>query len=323
MSSISRYVFPVKRKRKLDIIIDVETIGVFRPGYVPSRAVKPVILAEMNGQKISKKQKEERDSKMIISNAIFNVGITVQHKGKILESEQYGINEFWEYPEHRILDFYRKNFSKDGSEFTERYDTFGEFLKKVFYPMLSYYGKHNEIALWSYNADFDRRAFIDTAKLENMYIPEPILNKWNCIMILACNALLSDNGKKYLNWITEQEYCIKGRPKEFRCEYISEGRNARTKAETLYRYISGNIEFIEAHKGMQDTQIEGEILEWCKKKKNWKDLDKTPKGGGWQVFNHRAFPWQKRGTFDDEKNIGLLSPINQERLSEIMDLRGE
>lgn len=323
MSSISRYVFPVKRKRKLDIIIDVETIGVFRPGYTPNRSIKPIILAEMNGKKVTKKQKEDEESKMIISKAIFNVGITVQHKGKILESEQFGINEFWEYPEHRILDFYRKNFKKDGSEFTERYDTFGEFLKKVFYPMLAHYGKDNEIALWSYNADFDRRAFVDTAKLENMYIPEPILNRWNCIMILACNALLADNGKKYLNWIVEQEYLIRNRPKAFQAEYISEGRNARTKAETLYRYISGNVEFIEAHKGMQDTQIEGEILEWCKKKKGWKDLDKIPKGGGWQVFNHKALPWQKLGTFDDEETIGLLSPINQERLYEIMDLRGE
>lgn len=322
MSSI-RYSFPTKRKRKLDIIIDVETIGVFRPGYTPSRSVKPTILAEMNGKKITKKQKEEKDSKMIISNAIFNVGITVQHKGKILESEQFGINEFWEYPEHRILDFYRKNFSKDGSEFTERYDTFGEFLKKVFYPMLTHYSNYNEVALWSYNADFDKRAFIDTAKLEDMYIPMPILSKWNCIMILACNCLLTDGGKKYLNWITEQEYAIKNRPKAFQNEYISEGRNARTKAETLYRYISGNVEFIEAHKGMQDTQIEGEILEWCKRRKGWKDFDKTPKGGGWQVFNHKALPWQRLGTFDDKENIGLLSPINQERLSEIMDLRGE
>ena len=44
------------------------------------------------------------------SKAIFNVGITLQHKGKILKttsgecSWNIGIRELWEYPEHRILD---------------------------------------------------------------------------------------------------------------------------------------------------------------------------------------------------------------------------
>lgn len=35
---------------------------------------------------------------------------------------------------------------------------------------------------------------------------------------------------------------------------------ARATAEILYRYITGNLDFIEAHTGLEDCEIEGEIL---------------------------------------------------------------
>ena len=36
-----------------------------------------------------------------------------------------------------------------------------------------------------------------------------------------------------------------------------------TTAEILYRYISGNNDFIEAHTALKDAEIEAEILECC------------------------------------------------------------
>ena len=287
------------------------------------KKLEKTVLDIQTGKKIGKTEKKEVESKMIISNAVFNVGITIQHNGVILETMQCGIDEFWNYPEHRIMDFYRKNFAKDGSEFTEMYDTFGEFINERFFPLVQEYMAKANVTLWSYNADFDRRAFVDTAKLENVYIPQPLLNSWKCIMVLACNTLLRDNGKKYFDWIIEQEYNLLSRPKSFQGHFMSFGRNARIKAETMYRYISGDAEFIEAHKGMQDTQIEGEILEWCKKKKGWKDLDCTPTSGGWTILNSLALPFQKKGTFDDEYNVNLLKVLNQDKLDAILDKRGD
>ena len=46
------------------------------------------------------------------------------------------------------------------------------------------------------------------------------------------------------------------------------------KAETLYRYITQNIDFVESHTGLEDVLIEKEILAYCfaKHKKMRKEL---------------------------------------------------
>ena len=41
----------------------------------------------------------------------------------------------------------------------------------------------------------------------------------------------------------------------------------QVKAEVLYRYISGDNEFIEDHTGLADVLIEKEIFTYCTKQK--------------------------------------------------------
>lgn len=271
--------------KNLDLIVDVETIGIFAPYR----------------------------SKMIISNAVFNVGIVLQYKGEVLLQENIGIREFWEYPEHRIMDFYRKNFVKE--DFTVMYDTFEIFLNKYFYPLLKSFYKQANIKLYSYNADFDRRAFIDTALLENHKIPTKILNNWQCLMVLS-NKLL-EKTPQYLNWCVEQQYDY---PDLY---FITPKGNVATKAETVYRYITQNPHFVEEHKGMQDAQIEGQILEFCKLHKGWSKIDTKPRGGGWQIFNKAARPFQKISHLDtDNTEIWeQLTISNQNKLHEILNRR--
>lgn len=311
-----------KTKPIVDFIIDVETIGIFRPGFHPCRATSAIVAKKLNSQKVSKSEEKELEKKMIISNAVFNVGITIQHKDNVLDKMQIGIDEFWLYPEHRIMDFYRKNFAKDGSDFTERYETFGEFLVKRFYSLIHEYKEKYRIRFYSYNADFDRRAFIDTAKLEGMILPPSITDKWRCILIKACNTLLVDDGRKYFNWIIEEEYKLLSGYKYNQRQYLSDGRNARIKAETMYRYISKDTTFVEEHKGMQDTEIEGKILNWCRKHKGAKLWDE-PTSGGWTVLNTEARPFKRKGNFDNENIVKLLTPANQEKLYEILESRGD
>jgi hypothetical protein len=268
-----------------DIIVDVETIGIFTP----------------------------YGTEMIIPNAIFNTGVVVQHKGKIIERKSIGVDEFWKYPIHRIMDFYRCNFTEE--DFDVKHRTMGDFLNEYFYPLLKGYKDKAQVRLWSYNADFDMRAFIDTASLENHKIPKSIISNWNCIMVLATQILLRN--VKYLNWIVEQEYVYANE------EFISRGLNARTKAETLYRYISNNPAFIEAHKGLDDATIEGEILEWCKAHKGWSKLSRTPRGGGWLLFNKNAKPFQSVGHFHDPETLSLLTDKSQQMLQEIITRRSK
>ena len=254
-----------KFKKIIDIVIDVETVGIFSP------------------------QKTRGENGMLISNAIFNVGVTVQHKGNVISSTQYGIEDIWKFPEHRILDFYRKNFAKDGSEFEEMFPDFETYWEQAFVPLLKKIKKDGHQArIWSYNAEFDRRAFIDNLKLYDLKMPDLIYDNWNCIMVLVGNVMNNNPKKKrkYYNFLLEQEYLHKD------CSFITKAGNYKTSAESIYRFISSNPDLIEAHKGKQDTAIEGEILKWCKKERGWSKLNSKPQGGGWQIVNDTAKPFQ-------------------------------
>ena len=312
----------------IDVIVDVETIGIFKHGSKKAANLSLIgnaIRNEKAGRKSSKESAQEVEKAMVIPNAIFNVGITLQHKGRILKtvsgeecSWNIGIREFWEYPEHRILDFYRKNFEKDGSDFHYVYETFSEFLYEFFYPLLKSFKKSANIKLWSYNAMFDSRAFVDTAKLENEEIPKPILENWNCIFVLVANTIAENKDVQFVNWAVEKEYELISKNKIEQGKYISEKGNIRTNAQTIYRYISGDDTFIEAHKGMEDTQIEGEILEWCKTFNRWSLLDSTP-NVAWTIINYRALPFQSIGHLDHEDIQSMLTETNQEKLVEIYE----
>ena len=312
----------------IDVIVDVETIGIFKHNCkrVSNLAlISSGIRNAKEGRKASKESEKEAEKAMVIPNAIFNVGITLQYKGRILKTENgedcswnIGIREFWEYPEHRILDFYRKNFEKDGSDFHYMYETFAEFLHEFFYPLLKSFKKVANLKLWSYNAMFDSRAFVDTAKLENEVIPKPILDNWNCIFVLVANTIVENKDAQFVNWAVEKEHELIGKIRLDQSKYISEKGNIRTNAQTVYRYISGDDSFIEAHKGMQDTQIEGEILEWCKNFKKWSLLDSTP-NVAWTIVNYKALPFQSIGHLDHESIQLMLTETNQEKLIEIYE----
>ena len=121
-----------------------------------------------------------------------------------------------------------------------------------------------------------------------------------------------------MNWAVEKEYELIVKNKLEQCKYISEKGNIRTNAQTIYRYISGDDCFIEAHKGMEDTKIEGEILEWCKQFKKWSLLDSTP-NVAWTIVNYKALPFQSIGHLDNETIQSMLTEANQEKLVEIYE----
>lgn len=261
-------------KKIIDIIVDIETVGIFSP------------------------QKNRGENGMLIHNAIFNVGITIQHNGNTISSEQVCIRDIWQYPEHRILDFYRKNFVE--SDFEIDYESFDEFYINHFVPMLKNINTLGQKArLWSFNAQFDRDGFVDNLRLYEMELPDKIINNWFCIMVLASSVFNKNKAKKkkYINFLLENEY----RTKDY--TFITQAGNFKTSAESMYRYISNNPEFIEAHKGKQDTEIEGKILEWCKKERGWGKLKKTPTGGGWTIVNDTARSFQCISSIIGDQNI--------------------
>ena len=64
----------------IDVIVDVETIGIFKHHHKKSANIPLIangIRNEKAGMKVSKESKQETEKAMIISNAVFNVGVGV------------------------------------------------------------------------------------------------------------------------------------------------------------------------------------------------------------------------------------------------------
>lgn len=107
--------------------------------------------------------------------------------------------------------------------------------------------KYNVKAIIAHNMPFDYRALSTTQRyLTNSkyryFLPYGI-PLW-CTLRMA-NSVIT-NQVSYKRWAEENGYIVRGRP--------------RATAEILYRYITGNNEFVEAHTGLEDVLIEKEIF---------------------------------------------------------------
>ena len=47
--------------------------------------------------------------------------------------------------------------------------------------------------------------------------------------------------------------------------FMTKNNQVRLTVEVLYRFITGNLDFVEEHKGIEDVLIEVEILKYCKR----------------------------------------------------------
>lgn len=127
--------------------------------------------------------------------------------------------------------------------------------------------KYHVRDVWAYNAKFDRDALNATLCEESngfrrFFMPYGI--KWRDIWSTSSECIT--NTAKYVKW------CM-------RHGYVSEKGNPQTSAEIVYRYLTGNHNFVEAHTALQDCEIELVILQKCFKAKR-----KKPKslGNGWR-----------------------------------------
>lgn len=135
--------------------------------------------------------------------------------------------------------------------------------------------KYNVKKVFAYNASFDRRALNNDMKFttENRYryfFPKDI--EFCCIWNGACQLLLAR--PSYIKFALENDF-------------VSTKGNILTNAECCYRYITKNPNFVEAHKGIDDVDIEAEILLYILRQH--KKVDFTPYSACWRmVQNKRA-----------------------------------
>lgn len=99
---------------------------------------------------------------------------------------------------------------------------------------------------FAYNSSFDEKVF-----------------NFNCDWYKCANPFDNVNIRDIRGFV--HEFIIDNEYKE-ECEkhgYFTETGNYSTTAETVYRILFGNYDFIEAHTALRDAEIESEILSFC------------------------------------------------------------
>jgi hypothetical protein len=103
----------------------------------------------------------------------------------------------------------------------------------------------------AYNMSFDKRALNNLIRYVSKSWARwffPFGTEFFCIWSCACEVLLSRS-----TFIKFAEHN----------GFISEANNIQTSAEVCYRYLTNKVDFIESHTGLEDVEIEVEILAAC------------------------------------------------------------
>ena len=120
--------------------------------------------------------------------------------------------------------------------------------KKIFNEVCKEY---NVRAIIAHNARFDYKSTNGTQRY---------ITKSKYRFFLPYGVELWDTMKMAKDTIAKQKAYIRF------CEennYLTKNGKVRVTAEILYKYISGNNDFIESHTGLEDVMIEKEIFSKC------------------------------------------------------------
>ena len=182
---------------------------------------------------------------------VYDIGFTViDKKGNIYHKESMAISDiFCDMPDVMKSAYYAKKipeYWKDIKEGKRRLVSFIQAWNIVKDTMK----KYNITTVSAHNARFDVNALNNTiryiTKSKNRYF-------------FPYNTEIWDTYKGALNTICKQKgyitFCKKN-------GYITNHKNPRVRAtaEIIYRYLSGNHDFVEKHQGLDDTIIESTIL---------------------------------------------------------------
>lgn len=127
--------------------------------------------------------------------------------------------------------------------------------------------------VYAYNMSFDRRALNNDQAFttENRYkYFFPYGTEFRCIWNMACQVLLAR--PSYIKFALKNGY-------------VSEKGNILTNTEVCYRYITQDTTFEEAHKGLDDVNIEAEILLACYRQH--KKMETKPYQACWRLVQKK------------------------------------
>lgn len=133
--------------------------------------------------------------------------------------------------------------------------------------------EYNCSTVYAYNMGFDRRALNNTQKFltdERFKYFFPRNTEFRCIWHMACQVLMAR--PSYIKFALKHNF-------------VSAKGNILTNAECCYRYLTNDVNFEEAHEGIDDVNIETEILLACLKQH--KKMNTKPYQPCWRMVQQK------------------------------------
>lgn len=183
---------------------------------------------------------------------IYDLGFAVVNReGKVLTKHSFLIEEIFNEPTLMNSAYYAEKIPSYVNELKNRKHKIVPFAYAI-KVMMNAVKAHNVETVSAYNLAFDLRALNSTSK----YLKGKGFTFYNkiqlCIWSLACEVLFT---QKTYQKVARRE------------GWVSQAGNVKTSAEMAFRYITGDYNFIEEHKGLSDVLIEAQILAKCIRQK--------------------------------------------------------
>lgn len=107
---------------------------------------------------------------------------------------------------------------------------------------------HGVRSVWAYNMAFDFKALNRTiSELSNGFVGCFFPDDVKCYDLMSSAINLVGNTRRYQSWALKHGY-------------VTPTGRARATAETMYRFVTSNDEFIEDHTALSDALVESDIL---------------------------------------------------------------
>lgn len=176
----------------------------------------------------------------------YNIGYVIANDcGETIVKRSYVVEQIW----HNLPLFSTAYYAEKRNIYVSEMRGKKTYLEKFGYicqQMIRDFHNYNVEKAFAYNSPFDEKVFnfnCDWYKCNNPFDNVPIVDIRGFVHSFIVNDWYKDFCDKY--------------------EYYTESGNYSTTAETVYRYVSHNTDFIEDHTALSDSEIEKEILFAC------------------------------------------------------------
>lgn len=183
----------------------------------------------------------------------YDIGFAVidTENGDILEEHSFAIAEIFLDKELMDSAYYKEKIPqyweeiKKGTRKLVKFET----ARSIFCQTIK---KYNVNVVAAHNARFDNRSvnlsrrYLTYSK-NRFFFPYGVIEIWDTLKM--AREVMKEN-EDYTRFCIENNYMTKKNQKRF-------------TAEILYRYLTGNNDFEEEHRGIDDVRIEKEIFMYC------------------------------------------------------------